>query len=184
MARHPELVFPHDLCQAMELSGVPLAFSTIQRGDTNPYVTGSGGAEGSIGLLVDISRGTIIHKVYWADIGSNETGSLGFLPTEKNCADSIDKRRDSNEWRVENYAPVAIFILPPIFVRQMFDVGGVPTPGPKKLTCNEAIAPFQIKESSVPIGIHFLSLTGRQGVGALLRTMTCSCAAPGSCKGV
>ena len=142
MSRRPELVFPNDLRLAMHLQGKWLSFSAIQPGDTNPDANGRGGAEGSIGLLVDISRDTIVHKVYWADIGSNDTGSFGLCPTEKNCADSIDKRRDSNEWRVENYLPVGIFILPPIIVRHISDLGGVPTPVPRTLTRDEAIAPF------------------------------------------
>jgi hypothetical protein len=44
MAERLDLVFPEDLQQAIRLKGAPLSFSTIQAGDTNPHVTGRGGA--------------------------------------------------------------------------------------------------------------------------------------------
>ena len=47
----------------MGLTGIPLAFSTIQPGDTNPYRGGRGGAEGSVGIIVDIGPATVIHSV-------------------------------------------------------------------------------------------------------------------------
>src|SRR5271166_413602 len=50
-----ELPFPEDLHNAMNLKGEVLSFSTIQLGDTSPH-RGRGGAEGSVGLLIDISK--------------------------------------------------------------------------------------------------------------------------------
>jgi hypothetical protein len=142
MARRPELTFPDDLRRAATLRGVPLAFSTIQRGDTNPDGGGRGGAEGSVGMLVDIGTGTIIQSVSHQDSGSNEQGSLGFEPTEENCANSIDQRVTSNEWHVQDYLPVGLFILPPIFVRRMIDIGGALTPVPVCLQIPETVEPF------------------------------------------
>ncbi|RWP07653.1 MAG: hypothetical protein EOR00_33445 [Mesorhizobium sp.] len=142
MARRPELTFPDDLRRAATLQGVPLAFSTIQRGDTNPNGTGRGGAEGSVGMLVDIGPGTIIKSVSHQDSGSNEQGSLGFEPTEENCASSIDQRVTSNEWHVQDYLPVGLFILPPIFVRRMVDIGGALTPVEVRLQVPETVEPF------------------------------------------
>ncbi|WP_431321256.1 hypothetical protein [Rhizobium sp. YTU87027] len=114
MDRRPELTFPDDRRNAARLQGVPLAFSTILRGDTNPDGGGRGGAEGSVGMLVDIGPRTIIRSVSHEDSGSNEYGSLGFDPTEENCARSIDLRKTSNEWHVQDYVPIGLFILPPI----------------------------------------------------------------------
>lgn len=142
MARRPELTFPDDLRRAATLRGVPLAFSTIQRGDTNPDGAGRGGAEGSVGMLVDIGPGTVVQSVSHQDCGSNEQGSLGFEPTKENCANSIDRRVTSNEWHVQDYLPVGLFILPPIFVRRMIVIGGAPTPVPVRLQIPETVEPF------------------------------------------
>ena len=142
MARRPELTFPDDLRQAATLKDIPLAFSTIQKGDTNPHASGRGGAEGSVGMLVDIGPGTIINSVSHQDSGSNEQGSLGLEPTEEHCACSIDQRVTSNEWHVQNYLPIGLFILPPILVRRMVDIGGAPTPVEVPLELSETVKPF------------------------------------------
>jgi hypothetical protein len=140
MARRLDLVFPADLHNAMTLRGVPLSFSTIEVGDTNPHVTGRGGAEGSIGLLVDLGAASRVISISPGDSGSvyeedsREGGSLGLEPTPKNCADSIDKRAPSNEWVVRDYVPIGLYILPPIIVRQV--------PGEVKIGVDEAVAPF------------------------------------------
>jgi hypothetical protein len=142
MATCMELVFPRDLRKAMALSGVPLSFSTIQRGDTNPFMEGSGGAEGSIGIVVDIGPITVVTSVSAGDSGSNPKGSLGVVPNEQSCADSIDRRLTSNEWRVQDYQPVGIFILPPIVVRQVSNVNGDLVAGEVGIDLAHAIAPF------------------------------------------
>src|SRR5271156_6056087 len=77
MAERPDLLFPGDLGRAITLKGAPLSFSTIQVGDTNPYMIGRGGAEGSVGLLIDLGPTTLIESVSPGDSGSNATGSLG-----------------------------------------------------------------------------------------------------------
>ena len=92
MSSRPELTFPDDMRQAMGLTGIPLSFSTIQPGDTNPHCGGHGGAEGSVGIIVDVGPATVIHSVSPSDSGSSEIGSLGLLPTEENCTASIDRR--------------------------------------------------------------------------------------------
>lgn len=95
MARH-DLFFPNDLGQAMLLRDVPLSFSTIQIGDTGPHA-GQGGAEGSIGMLIDLGPDTRVLAVPPGDSGSHyddqtgSGGSLGLEPTEQNCNDSIDR---------------------------------------------------------------------------------------------
>ena len=126
----------------MGLTGIPLAFSTIQPGDTNPHRDGRGGAEGSVGIIVDIGPATVIHSVSPSDSGSSDMGSLGLPPTEENCAASIDQRTTSNEWHVQDYVPVGIFILPPIVVRQVAIFMGEPTPGEVGPNLQTAIAPF------------------------------------------
>ena len=142
MARRLDLMFPNDMRRAMTLKGVPLAFSTIQLGDTNPHMAGPGGAEGSVGMLVDLGTSTLIKSVSPSDSGSNATGSLGRPPTEANCTESIDQRATSNEWHVQDYVPVGIFILPPILVRQVCDLGGMPTPCEVPMSLEEIIGCF------------------------------------------
>jgi hypothetical protein len=142
MTSRPELTFPDDMRQAMGLTGIPLAFSTIQLGDTNPHGGGRGGAEGSVGIIVDIGPATVIRSVSPSDSGSSEIGSLGLPPTEENCAASIDQRTTSNEWHVQDYVPVGIFILPPILVRQVAIVMDEPIPGEVELELQAAVAPF------------------------------------------
>ncbi|MDX0001582.1 hypothetical protein GOC35_10175 [Sinorhizobium meliloti] len=142
MARSLDLVFPQDLLQAMGLKGVPLSFSTIQRGDSNPHGSGRTGAEGSIGMIVDIGARTLIRSVSPRDSGSNANGSLGIPPTEANCVDSIDLRQTSNEWHIQDYVPIGVFILPPILVRQTFNIDGAAAPAEVELNLTEAITPF------------------------------------------
>jgi hypothetical protein len=64
--------------------------------------------------------------------------------TAENCAASIDKRDPSNEWHVQDYVPVGIFILPPITVRQIQRVEGFDEPisGEIELRLDQAVAPF------------------------------------------
>lgn len=122
MARDPSRHFPHDMINALSLSGVPLSFSTIQRGDRfDPDGAGKGGAEGSIGILVDLVPTTQILKVDSSDLGSSNYGGQntggGHAPTPQTCADSIDQRTRSNEWFVQDYKPIGIFVLPPLLAR-------------------------------------------------------------------
>lgn len=144
MSSHPELLFPGDMHQAAKLRGVPLAFSTILCGDGNPWSGGHGGAEGSIGMIVDIGPGTIIRRVAPHDIGSSPLGSGGLEPSAESCAESIDHRTTSNEWHVQDYEPVGIFILPPILVRRSLAVPGLDEPviDDAPITLEQAINPF------------------------------------------
>ena len=131
----------------MQLRDTPLSFSTIEIGDTNPHA-GRGGAEGSIGLLVDIRAESRVISVSPGDSGSyydeqtGAGGSLGLQPTSQNCADSIDGRRPSNEWIVENYIPIGIYILPPIIVRQLGKICGETVTDEIEISLDQAIAPF------------------------------------------
>jgi hypothetical protein len=61
MARRADLVFPNDLTRAMGLRDTPLSFSTIEIGDTSPDA-GRGGAEGCIGLLVDLGTDSRVSR--------------------------------------------------------------------------------------------------------------------------
>ena len=142
MAGDSDLIFPDDLLKAFSLTGQPLSFSTIMVGDMNPHMKGGGGAEGSVGMIADITQKTVIDSVYPHDSGSNPLGSLGLPPTEQNCIASIDERLTSNEWRVRDYLPIGIFILPPIYVRKTFNLKGLPTPVETEIDFGEAIFPF------------------------------------------
>lgn len=55
---------------------------------------------------------------------------------------SIDERVTSNEWHVQGYLPVGIFILEPILVRRLVDIGGEPTAIERPIELAEAIACF------------------------------------------
>jgi hypothetical protein len=147
MARRQDLVFPADLRNAITLRGAPLSFSTIEVGDTNPHA-GKGGAEGSVGMLVDLGPNSTVVSVSPGDSGSiydektGDGGSLGLPPTPENCAKSLDKRAPSNEWNVKDYVPIGIFILPPIVVRQVVDVAGDAVPCEVELGRDQVIALF------------------------------------------
>jgi hypothetical protein len=136
----PDLVFPQDLINASGLQDQELSFSTILRGDSNSRMKdGRGGAEGCVGILVDIGPSADVRSVLHCDSGA---GRFGLEPTEENCAASIDKRTTSNEWRVLNYVPVGMFVLPPIYVISVMNVGGLPIARDIKVSLAEAIAPF------------------------------------------
>lgn len=141
MTSRRDLLFPRDIQQAMALKGHPLSFSTIQPGDTSPHI-GRGGAEGSIGMLVDIGPATMIHSVSPGDSGSSPFGSLGLPPSEVSCAASIDQRETSNEWHVQDYVPVGIFILPPIVVLKPIQLMGQIDAAEGEISLGEAITPF------------------------------------------
>jgi hypothetical protein len=128
MSNHPDLVFPHDLRNAMTLSDVPLSFSTIQASDVGPYqVPGmdpaDANAPGSIGIIVDIPPDDCVITVGTGDDGTScnpVTGEIisgGCPPTSESCARSIDKRTTSNEWYIRGFRPLAIFVYGPIWVR-------------------------------------------------------------------
>jgi hypothetical protein len=129
-ARRVEVGFPEDLKRAMTLRGVSLSFSTITLGDVTPYGYGPGtGAEGAIGVVVDLQSNSVVDSVSPSGDESafgedNNAYGAGVLPTPQSCADSIDKRVTSNEWRIRDYVPIGIYFIPPIVVRRVFQVDG------------------------------------------------------------
>ena len=137
MTSHDDLFFPEDFRRALTLRGVLLAFSIIQKGDTNPHGGGRGGAEGSIGIVIDRGPGTIIHSVSPGDSGSNPFGSLGKPPTAGNCASSINRRQTSNGWVIQDYQPVGIFLLRPLLARQPVKIDGIDEPVPMEVPIDE-----------------------------------------------
>lgn len=143
MSARSDLIFPDDLRRALSLANVPLSFSTIQPGDTNPYVVGGrGGAEGSVGIVVDIGARTVVRSVSASDSGSSELGSLGNVANEENCAASIDMRERSNEWHVQDYIPMGLFVMPPIVVRKSLTIEGVEILGEEEIELKETIELF------------------------------------------
>ncbi|WP_417463179.1 hypothetical protein [Kordiimonas sp.] len=141
MASDPSRYFPHDMNNAMSLTGVGLAFSTIQKGGRfDPTDTGKSGAEGGVGIVVDIAPTTHVLKVHPSDMGSSPYGGtasgLGVPPMPLACANSIDSRLRSNEWLVQDYKVVGIFVLPPLLVR-------LPIPG---------LVPESYIESKITVG--------------------------------
>jgi len=149
MARDPSRYFPNDLLTARTLQGVPLAFSTILRGDSNPLPNvGRGGAEGCIGLVADVGPGTEVLAVGPGDNGSiylEATGdwiSGGNPPTLEACEESIRLRNPSNEWFVRGYIPIGIFLLPPLYARKPLELEGGIVYGDAKIDLDEVINVF------------------------------------------
>jgi hypothetical protein len=149
MAGDPGRCFPDDLLNARPLRGVPLSFSTIQRGDTNPVPgVGRGEAEGCIGLLVDVGPETEVLAVGPRDIGSSfnsvtgEWISSGKLPTLEACEESIKLRAPSNEWFVRGYVPIGIFLLPPLYARKTFVLEGATLYTDAKIHRDEVFGAF------------------------------------------
>ncbi len=126
MTRHEEFRFPDDLKNAMTLKNVGLAFSTVQIGDSGVVLTHDApneeNATGSVGIVVDIPQNECVRAVSASDAGSHLDGktgktiSDGEFPTEETCAQSIDLRTSYNEWIVENYNTIGIFLFQPTFV--------------------------------------------------------------------
>jgi hypothetical protein len=113
--------FPNDLHSAKTLAG-PLSFSTIQVGDRGPWQGGhpaDANAGGSVGLIVDVNDSDSVLTVASGDSGSGFSGSGGLPPDAQTCADSITGRVTANEWWVQNYTPIGIFVILPaqVFVR-------------------------------------------------------------------
>jgi hypothetical protein len=128
MTNHPNLVFPHDLRNAMTMKSDPLSFCTIQAGDVGPYqVRGmdpaDANAPGCIGIIVDIPSDDCVITVGTGDDGTScnpltgEIISGGYPPTPESCVRSIDERTTSNEWYIRGFRPLAIFVYGPIWVR-------------------------------------------------------------------
>lgn len=137
--------YPADLQNAWGLSTTDLSFSTVQPGDTFQFAQGGrGGAQGSVGMIVDLAPGTSVLSVHPGDSGSSAAGSLGSTPSAEACASSIDDRVDSNEWRVSAYRPIGILVLgPPILIRRKVpfqDVGPIDTD--VQITFDEVLGDF------------------------------------------
>ena len=87
--------------------------------DRGPWRGGSpayANAGGSVGIVVDIKEAGSVITVNAGDSGSGTSGSLGYPPGSQTCADSIDHRRTSNEWWVQNYTALGIFLFLPAYV--------------------------------------------------------------------
>lgn len=120
--KHPT-GFPNDMIFAKGLAGQRLSFSTIQRDDRGPWQGGNpadANASGSVGLVVDIKDVGSVVTVDCTDSGSNDFGSLGLAPNAANCTRSINERTSSNEWWVQDFAPLGIFVFLParVFVKR------------------------------------------------------------------
>lgn len=116
--RHPS-GFPGDLQMAQQLKGTLLSFSTIQVGDRGPWEVhpNLANAGGSVGIVVDVRDIGGVVSVDWTDSGSIPgLGSAGRPPDATACAESLDRRKNANEWWVQDFDPVGIF---------MFGVAGV-----------------------------------------------------------
>jgi len=149
MARNPTVCFPKDIATAVVLAGAAISFSTIQKGDTNPFMLGGrGGAEGCVGLIIDLLNHSTVLTVapndsgtYW-DPATKEWHSGGLPPDSQTIADSIALRTGSNEWFIRDYIPIGIFVLPPIYVRQPMTALGVQTFGELEIQHTDVAVAF------------------------------------------
>jgi hypothetical protein len=79
-------------------------------------------AGGSVGLVVDIRDEGSVIRVCSSDCGTDPSGDgFGQDPSEKACAESIDQRNGggshgNNEWCVQNYTSIGIFVFRPPYV--------------------------------------------------------------------
>jgi hypothetical protein len=137
----PDLGFPEDLQRAIGLRDAKLSFSTIQVGDTAPGA-GRRGAEGSVGLVVDIAKNTIIVSTYHDDSGSGDRGSRGLSATVENVAASMERRRVSNELEIKNSVPVGILIMLPVRVHIVMEAYGTLTKAEIEIDLPRAMAAF------------------------------------------
>ena len=115
--------FPDDLQNAMTLTGCPISFSTIQVKDRGPWQGGhpaDANAGGSVGVVVDIKDVGSVNTVDPNDSGSSaHGGSGGHSPDCQACNESISKRKTANEWWVQDYIPLGVFVFLParVFVK-------------------------------------------------------------------
>ena len=143
MADYKDFRFPKSLLNALTLTGEALSFATIQPGDKFCPLPGKeSGAPGSVGILVDVGPETTVESVCPEDSGSSELGSFGKFATAENCAESIDKRTTSNEWRIRDYQPLGIMVLEPIVVPVFRNIDGAKIPDEISISFEEAIEPF------------------------------------------
>src|SRR5260370_28816829 len=112
----------------MTPSGKDLAYYTIRVGDRGASQAQhfyDANAGGSVGIVVDIEDEGSVLRVCPDDGGTDESGEgFGTPPSESACAKSIDERNGNNEWRVQNYIVLGIFVfLPPFaFIPQCGDI--------------------------------------------------------------
>jgi hypothetical protein len=121
MSNH-ETGFPEDIRNAMTARDQRLCFSTIQAGDRGPEQVErpeEANAGGSVGMVVDISNEGSVCSVSPHDGGATGSENGGWSPSEYECARSIDERTDMNEWFVQNFTPVGIFVFLParVYIR-------------------------------------------------------------------
>jgi hypothetical protein len=126
--------YPQDLLGARGVKGAPLSFSTLLAGDTgaghslrDSLVANAGG---NVGIVVRLDAGAHVVSVDPTDSGSkaglngqHQTG--GLPPTLAECGRSLDARNGVNEWFVQDYTTLGMFVFLPadVFVRYS------PTPG-------------------------------------------------------
>ncbi len=106
--------FPEDLRGAKSLVGVELSFSTVQATDLGPWQAASpsdANAVGCVGIVVDVEDVGSVCSVSPQDSGSSALGSAGVPPDADTCAESLDLRTTNNEWRVQNYNPMGLFVF-------------------------------------------------------------------------
>jgi hypothetical protein len=123
--------FPDDLKVAKGLTGQKLSFCTVMKNDRGPWQGGrpaDANAPGSVGIVVDVQDVGSVISVDWSDSGSiDREGSLGYPPGSQTCADSISKRTTSNEWWIQDYTSIGLFVSLPAqaFVKRSGEQGEI-----------------------------------------------------------
>ncbi|QND70248.1 hypothetical protein [Tardiphaga robiniae] len=119
-------VFADHIKQTIQSNNGPLPFSTIIASDIGPYQAGvhaeDANAVASIGIIIDVPRDDGVLAVAPCDIGlymRTRDGKIrfgGMVPSAESCALSIDERRSSNEWLIQDYRVIGIFVFNPAYV--------------------------------------------------------------------
>jgi hypothetical protein len=127
---HPDVQFPDDLLYAIKNASVQnLRCSVVLPGDVCNHDPGlRSNAIGSVGLIVDFSHDNALRSIkasdggtYDAPDGKNQTFAEDMVITLDKCERTILERPKEtyNEWVIETYGVLGVFVFEPILVRGM-----------------------------------------------------------------
>ena len=144
--------FPDDLKTAMRLKKGIVCFSlfcvTMSDFLQVQGSTEKENAAGNVGLVVDIKNTGSVIAVDSSDCGSilnSDTSKRQYLnnkPTKSTCAASIDERQGYNEWLVQNFDVVGIFVFEPICVWKEIRIGNAVDYAEVPISLSEVLKAF------------------------------------------